>query len=791
MNIRAVIEFAKTPGRRKAANKIRGAPAAASAKKLKLAASVRHPMVRAKILINVTSQENKENALVNPLHQALLKAQKDKALDEADEPRIATPRRPLGETRAQALILTPTPVSISSVMPIAAAPLSPPLVEARPQPSPAMAQPSRPAPVVPEADLLDMNASTINSPFEVLPPTITHSANTSSHLQDLIELGVANDTPKASPTQEAQPETQPEAETQPTAVQPPPSLFKSTLEAALSSKPSSRLSHLRNRPSNKLSINGINPPARILHPAVQGLRSPTSRATPPAGSENVTPVSPPSRIPRSPKAAGKTGSAPLPPRSPSALRTNLASSTGPDGLTRTLRSNAVNPPPVPKMRSSWLTKVLAEDGAAPPKTAGPATVVQTKKVAVGAKRKSDEMEDTPAEVEVPRPSKTPKTVHPSVAQTPKLASESDFDEDEEFADEDVTSFAKLRETIGKVKEMRQLKAKSVHGNQFGVDIDITGRFPVKSPIAEPVAAVTTPIAVPTPVESQLPNSLSSRSYERLSISELISSTDSREQAKKPEQEKLKPPTSQAPPKAFKLLVDSANGSTTPPHSPPATSSSVVPPKKNQVEKTTKPTAKTVDTGFGELSQFEQLVLGVQSQPPVPAPKKVVNTVVTHTVMQKVVMPAPAPVSAPQPPSPAPVNPFDIPADFFTATKPAPVQPLSRQHTEIEERRSSTHTSSTVESYTDSLFSQPRMAETFSTQPTEYGMSQEMLAATAVQQKGKEKAQDVDDDAQDLDDDELMDIPPPRLVGQAVDDPSYMDQVRVLHDPSRNALNHCF
>ncbi|KAG8929955.1 hypothetical protein FRC02_004841 [Tulasnella sp. 418] len=289
---------------------------------------------------------------------------------------------------------------------------------------------------------------------------------------------------------------------------------------------------------------------------------------------------------------------------------------------------AINPlPGGSKMRSSWLTKAVADQGGQismqPKKSLGAALAAQAKK-SMGAhsgsapssavlKRKSEQDDDLAKEREDYRKSKVLKSSYgggllsrseeesraskpasqPTKVETTaptdiivpiSKESEDDEDEDEDEEDddeggEDFTSFDKLRENVGKFKEQR---AKSIHHiditERFNVNIkhleddvpqetSVTGDHMPNAKNSFSSVAQTTPVSTSNDARPPSLANVSSHSQTRLSLSELVSAKDL--VPKKQDTADKGSAKSAAPkePPSFHLLKESI-ASTTPPNSPP-------------------------------------------------------------------------------------------------------------------------------------------------------------------------------------------------------------------------------
>ncbi|KAG8883850.1 hypothetical protein FRB98_002762 [Tulasnella sp. 332] len=394
------------------------------------------------------------------------------------------------------------------------------------------------------------------------------------------------------------------------------------------------------------------------------------------------------------------------------------------------------------------------------------------------------------------------------------------DEDE---DEDKTTLSKLAEAIREENNKRLAKSTALqHGEtvnegphessskkapHYPVDIDLTGRFNFNVPSLEStspapgVVKLTEPqdikvagpselhvLTIPAPSDQQK----RSLSHERLSISELVSSSQSNTWTKTKQVDK--PVAVATGGKPFALLIESVASTTTPENSPPRAVSAIARSTSDQVQATTTTTTTVVreqvvkgvrsaeerplfpergkaaaaaagsankDVTYSELSQWEEMMFGLSSKKVQPLP------VSTNAEQSRI--PAQHPANAPLPAriaqraapgsstaasAPRTVHspshtlssnsyPFDVlPQARAAATQPYDQLPLSRQATFASQ-------TSTQSSFADSIFatSQP-IARTFahnsemdpfsqaSTQPTEYVPSQDIKENTAPQLKGK-------------------------------------------------------
>ncbi|KAG8916386.1 hypothetical protein FRC01_003188 [Tulasnella sp. 417] len=522
------------------------------------------------------------------------------------------------------------------------------------------------------------------------------------------------------------------------------------------------------------------------------------------------------RIPRSPKLGFQVGSAPLPnpPRSPLPLRKDLASS-GPEA-TNSSSTGTSNPaasirpsnggegalPPAPKVRSSFLQrhphdgpsllgggkksmgnalvgqhpkKSVAGSGALHTSTAGPSvtkwkadlelveraekpfkptkSTYERESVTVSQRKRKSEAEDDESSGNAMRKSKVLKSSH---APPSRMIAE-DLDSDDEY---DADEFTKLRETVGNLK-----RQKSLHM----VDIDITTRLNVKIP-PPPSSAEPAPSSVPdrssTGAGSYPPTQpsteRSSRSHERLSISELMGSTESLKSKDvqapstgKDSQPRTQPVPAVAPTllakKEFTLLMVSSNTSTTPPNSPPPSSlppAAPQPPAKDSASGIKPAPPRPAAQGGAAnapLSQREATMLGVKPNAETvqkaesavsaaPAPKVNPTSPVAARAPASKELPQEPPVTKAAPPA---RNFTEIPADLFMGPPQAPkLQPPAPAPVV---RQSSVTTISTQASYTDSIFSTQGSHGATDTQPTEYGLSQEALPMHA-EAKAKAKPQ---------------------------------------------------
>ncbi|KAG8918008.1 hypothetical protein FRC00_012974, partial [Tulasnella sp. 408] len=402
-------------------------------------------------------------------------------------------------------------------------------------------------------------------------------------------------------------------------------------------------------------------------------------------------------------------------------------------------------PSVTKWKADLELVESAEKGFKPTKS-----TYERESVTVSQRKRKSELEDEESSGNAMRKSKVLKSSHGA----PSRMAAQDFDSDDEYEGDE---FTKLRETVGNLK-----RQKSLHM----VDIDITTRLNVKIP-PPPSSAEPAPSHVQdrssTGAGSYAPSQpaaeRSSRSHERLSLSELMGSTESLKSkaveapsSGKDSQPKAQPVQAAAPillaKKEFTLLMASSNTSTTPPNSPPPSSlppSAPQPPAKGSASGIKPPPPRSAAQGgaaTATLSQWEATILGVK--PNTETAEKAESHVSVAPAPAKANAPSPIPVQAPAP-NPPPKEPAatkavpparnftEIPADLFMA----PSQAAKLQPPAPVVRQSSVTTISTQASYTDSIFSTQGSHGVGDTQPTEYGLSQEILPM-AAEAKAKAK-----------------------------------------------------
>ena len=438
-------------------------------------------------------------------------------------------------------------------------------------------------------------------------------------------------------------------------------------------------------------------------------------------------------------------------------------------------------PPAPKMRSSWLTKALADEPgpSTGKKSLGAALVAQSKadfvhnhaqvkkSMGAGLKRKSD-VEDDDRSRKVfkashgssltkdlpPKPAASVQPVQQDILVPTRDASEDESDDEEgDFDEEDATSFDKLKEHVGKYKEHR---AKSLYGGE----IDITTRFNI--PITTSAQADLDPSAsassMPTPpiVTANLPRE---RSLQRLSVSELISSSEI--QMMKEREKVVQEYERKGDGSGFNLLNESK--STTPPHSPPPL------PKKNSLPRSAPKVEKTRRSKESESAK----VIAAESAVVAP-PRKVSDKMLEGNIFEAALKRKPSVDLAPTPAAPRYDQVFAANPSVAPVTrKGLSTQPLSTQasqETVSTDRSSFGH---------DSIFSQDAtqppgwgkgstwtgsFSDLGHTQPTEYEPSQELQPLKA---KEKESSQDAavvpsasgtqEDVGDEFDDEDEMDV----------------------------------
>ncbi|KAG9001960.1 hypothetical protein FRB93_011932 [Tulasnella sp. JGI-2019a] len=380
-------------------------------------------------------------------------------------------------------------------------------------------------------------------------------------------------------------------------------------------------------------------------------------------------------------------------------------------------------------------------------------------------------------------------------------------------DEDKTTFSKLAETI-RDENNKRLARSIVHQQgdtvkdaplkkiaHYPIDIDLTGRFNIPIPSPSETTPVSTPVAAavvnPTEAISDINTTTSSQPHmsavpalpvaqqkrslphERLSISELVNSSQSNGRMKPKQNAKVQEGGVTGGAKPFTLLVDSIASTTTPENSPPKANSSIIS-TSHQIQTATTTTVAIVqaqvpegaaadpplflgrdkvvtpvvpkdsrDAPYKDLSLFEEMVFGIGG-------KKAQHTPVSGSVQPPTNPAAPVNVPAREATNPSTLSraplvlvdktltsnvyPFEtLPPARGPTLANAQQDPLSRQATFASQ-------TSTQSSFADSIFatSQP-MARTHaynpemdpfsqtSTQPTEYMESQE---DSIPQSKGK-------------------------------------------------------